>query len=293
MSAADPVDPFDPFDAERPRLVGLAYRMLGSMSDAEDVAQDAWLRWRRADQSTIDRPAAWLTTVTTRLALDRLRAAQRERERYVGPWLPQPVVTHDDPEASAELAESLTLGFLVMLERLQPEERAVLLLADVFGEPYAAVAAAVGKSEAACRQIAHRARQRVRATHAVTPRPQQRAVAARFAAALVAGDIDELLAVLSPGVQLVSDGGADHHAARRPVVGPDRVARFLTNISRRTAGSTTVHEVELNGEPGFVAWRGHRAVMAVVLEVDGDRIAAVRVVVNPDKLAALAPLSGP
>ncbi len=139
------------FEAERPRLVGLAYRMLGMWADAEDVVQDAWLRWQSADEGSIERPAAWLTTVTTRLCLDRVRTAQRRREEYIGPWLPEPVVSGPGPEEAAELSDSLTLGFLTMLDRLGPLERAVFLLADVFAVPFADIAGAVGKSEVACR----------------------------------------------------------------------------------------------------------------------------------------------
>jgi len=280
----------DPFAGERRRLVGLAYRMLGSVSDAEDVVQEAWLRWEAVDKDTIERPAAWLTTVVTRLALDRLRAARRERERYIGPWLPEPVVTSggDQPEEAAELAESLTLGFLVMLEALTPVERAVLLLADVFGEPYSTVATAVGKSESACRQIAHRARVRVQSRPHRRPPADRRVVLARFAEALAAGDVDALLRALAPDVRLVSDGGADIHAARRPVVGAERVARFLLNVSKRIDDRFVVRPCELNGEPAWVTWWREQPVQATVLELDGDQVSAVRIVVNPAKLVALA-----
>ena len=162
---ADDAETVDPFDAERARLQGLAYRMLGSIADAEDVVQEAWLRWEGlgADgRAEVQRPAAWLTTVASRLALDKLKSAQRQREEYVGPWLPEPVLTDGDPALAAELAESLTIGFLAVLERLAPVERAVFLLADVFAEPYSAIAPVVERSEEACRQIASRARRHVR-----------------------------------------------------------------------------------------------------------------------------------
>jgi RNA polymerase sigma factor (sigma-70 family) len=166
-------DSFQVFETERPRLLGLAYRLLGARADADDVVQDAWLRWHSADRGQIANPAGWLTTVTTRLALDRLRQLARRRQAYVGPWLPEPISTEHTPEEHTELAESLTLGFLVVLERLAPVERAVLLLADVFGEPYSVISAAVGKSDSACRQTASRARRKVRAAAPVpaTARP--------------------------------------------------------------------------------------------------------------------------
>ncbi len=160
VTVAHPASPTDLFERERRHLVGLAYRMLGTVADAEDVVQEAWLRWQAVPEASIERPAAWLNTVTTRLALDHLRAARRRRESYVGPWLPEPVVTDIGPAETAELAESLRLGFLAVLDELKPLERAVFLLADVFDVPFAEIAAAVGKSEAACRQIAHRARGR-------------------------------------------------------------------------------------------------------------------------------------
>src|SRR5262245_44787870 len=236
------------FEAERPRLVGLAYRLLGSLADAEDVVQEAWLRWRRADRAAIEQPAAWLTTVTSRIGLDRLRARQRERADYVGPWLPEPIVEpldQDDPERHAELSDSLTTAFLLLLEELGPTERLVLLLADVFDQPFADIAAVLGRSPAACRQLASRARRKVRDAEA--PR---RARGASDAAALAAagafvdaarrGDQEALLGLLAPDVVLVSDGGADHHAARRPVVGADRVCRLVLNLSERLPSGTTV-----------------------------------------------------
>ena len=176
MTVAYPASPTDLFERERRHLVGLAYRMLGTVADAEDVVQEAWLRWQAVPEGSIDRPAAWLNTVTTRLALDHLRAARRRRESYVGPWLPEPVVTDVGPAETAELAESLRLGFLAVLDELKPVERAVFLLADVFDVPFTEIAATVDKSEAACRQIAHRARGKVTRPHA----PRTRGRSARW-----------------------------------------------------------------------------------------------------------------
>jgi RNA polymerase sigma-70 factor (ECF subfamily) len=283
------VDPTDVFDAERPRLRALAYRMLGSMADADDVVQDAWLRWHRlgADgRSAVDRPAAWLTTATSRLALDRLKSAQHQRETYVGPWLPEPVLTDDDPAASAELAESLTLGFLAVLERLGPVERAVFLLADVFGESFATIATVVGRSEEACRQIASRARRRVRdERRAVRPEPANSdELINAFMAACAFGDVEQLRQVLIDDVVLVSDGGREVHAARRPVVGFHRVSRLLTSITKRLAADVAIERHEVNGEPGLVFSRDGAVWLVMVFEQEADRIVAIRLVLNPEKL---------
>jgi RNA polymerase sigma-70 factor (ECF subfamily) len=279
------------FTAERSRLLGLAYRVLGSRTEAEDVVQDAWFRWRRADPATIEQPAAWLTTVTSRLALDRLSSAQRTRETYVGPWLPEPVVTDGDagdPADAIELQESLTLGFLTVLERLAPVERVVFLLADVFGVPFDEIAETVGRSSAACRQVASRARQRVRAG-----RPKFRptdadawAATAAFFAATVSGDLDSLVKVLSPDVVVVSDGGPDHYAARRPVVGADRVSRYFANLAARRP-DMEAESALVNGEPGCIIRKDGEIEMVVSVQVDGGLVVGVHVVVNPDKFGAV------
>ncbi len=280
----------DPFVRERPRLVGLAYRLLGSVADAEDVVQEAWFRWSAADQASIERPAAWLTTVVSHLGLDRLRAQQRARQMYVGPWLPEPVVqplTADDPEHTAELSDSLTTTFLVMLERLGAEERLVILLVDVFGEPFASVAAMLGRSDDACRQMAVRARRKLRSrTAASSPaRRQQLAVATAFAGAVISGDIDAVRQQLADDATLTSDGGAHHHAARHPIVGADRVARFVVNLSRRTPAHARVDMVWVNGSPGLVVRVDDRPILVSVVEVEDDRVVRQYWTVNPDKLA--------
>ncbi|MDE3202904.1 MAG: RNA polymerase sigma factor SigJ [Acidobacteriota bacterium] len=219
------------FESERPRLTGLAYRITGSAADAQDVVQDAWLRWAASGATGVENPAGWLTTVTSRLAIDRLRAQRRRREQYLGPWLPDPVPTASDGERTAELAESLTLGFLVVLDTLGPSERVAFLLCDVFAEPYPVVAEVLGKSEAACRQLVSRARRKVRAARLDT----RRAVAAPAAAellvelmqAVLADDEDRVLRLLHPDVVLTSDAGPARRAARHPVVGAPRVHRLL------------------------------------------------------------------
>ena len=291
----------DLFEHERSRLVGLAYRMLGTVADAEDVVQDAWLRWRTVRPGEVDRPQAWLTTVTTRIALDHLRAARRRREAYVGPWLPEPLVAEAGPAETAELAESLRFGFLTVLDNLQPVERAVFLLADVFAVPFADIAVTVGKSEAACRQIASRARKRMRSAHAPLPRAiagpdagpvggrgrqgTERAVVDALMTAVAMGDVDRALRYLAPDVVCVSDGGADRRAARRPVVGAERVVRFLVNLTRRHAGHLTARPASVNGDVGSVVFLDGAVDVVTAFELEGDRVVAIRMVRNPDKLA--------
>jgi RNA polymerase sigma-70 factor (ECF subfamily) len=297
MTPRPPTDDDRTFTAERGRLLGLAYRILGSRTEAEDVVQDAWLRWQRADPATIDRPAAWLTTVTSRLALDRLGSAQRTRETYVGPWLPEPVVAGvgdaTDPAEAIELQESLTLGFLTMLERLTPVERVVFLLADVFGVPFGQIAETVDRSPAACRQVASRARQRVR-----EGRPRFRPTdaeawqaTAAFFAATAAGDLDGLMKVLSPDIVVMTDGGADHHAARRPVVGPHRVARYLVNLAARRP-RMEVEPALVNGEPGCIIRTDGRIEMVLSVQVERSLVVGLHAVVNPDKFAAVETRAG-
>ena len=291
----------DVFEAERARLTGLAYRMLGSISDAEDVVSEAWLRYQRADSAMLERPEAWLTTVTSRLAIDRLRAITRRREEYVGPWLPEPVPTGDapagtglsvtpapaeDPADRVALSESLTLGFLVVLDRLGPVERAVFLLADVFGEPYARIADTVGRSEEGCRQIASRARRRVREERADRAAADE-SLLADLVGALVLGDVDAVLGMLSPDVVLTSDGGPDRHAARRPVIGPDRVARLLINLAGRTPADADISIETVNAAPALVV---RHPELPVVVAADRDaegRVIAVRLLLNPVKLGRL------
>jgi RNA polymerase sigma-70 factor, ECF subfamily len=293
----------DRFTAERARLVGLAYRMLGSRTDAEDVVQEAWLRYAAAaDADEPTNPAAWLTTVTSRLALDRLRSAPVRREQYVGPWLPEPVrtsfgdlgaeaVAGGDPADIVDRAASLTLGFLVVLDTLTPEDRTVFLLADVFAVPFAEIAEVVGRSPEACRQAASRARRRIRDAGA----PQQgRAddanwdLAGRFAVAVGSGDLDATLALLAPDVTLVSDGGPSRHAARRPVVGADRVARFLVNVAAKRPEGTTVEMAEINSGPALISRAPGEAPVVWTMEAGPDgRIAALRMVLAPEKLVAL------
>jgi RNA polymerase sigma-70 factor (ECF subfamily) len=278
------------FEHERPRLVGLAYRLLGSLTDAEDVVQEAWIRWQQADRDAIERPAAWLTTVVGRLGLDRLRARQRDRAEYVGPWLPEPLVREPDPAELAELSDSLTTAFLLLLERLSPVERLVLLLADVFEEPFATVAEITGRSEAATRQLAVRARRKLHtereATAERTPTREQRAVAARFLQATMVGDRETVVALLHPDVVGLSDGGPRRRAARYPIVGAHRVERWMVNNARRMR-DLRPEPVDINGSPGVVLRHRGEAVLALAVEVGDGLVQRITVVVNPDKLAAV------
>lgn len=281
----------DAFEAARPRLVGLAYRITGSRVDAEDVVQDAWLRWQGADQATIERPAAWLTTVTSRLALDRLRSAQHRRETYVGPWLPEAASLDPGPAERAMVAESLTLGFLTILERLGPVERVVFLLADVFGVPFGEIASIVDRSPDACRQVASRARRRVQESRPRFSPTDDEAwrVTSAFLSAAAEGDVASVMAVLAPDVVHLSDGGALHRAARRPVVGPERVARLIVNLTRRGRERPGV-EVEprlVNGQPGVVVSVDGEVFLALAASVVDGRIERTWALVNPDKTATL------
>ena len=290
------------FEAERPRLFGLAYRMLGVHADADDVVQEAWLRFQGADD--VDRPAVWLTTVTSRIAIDRLRSAQRRRETYVGPWLPEPIVTDptsgglgssmylgapgSDPAAVVELSESLTLGFLTVLDRLEPVDRAVFLLRDVFDVPYREVAAVVDKSEDNCRQIAHRARRRVHEERPhvdLTPDHRSELLDA-FLDAVTSGDPGRLEPMLAADVVHVSDGGPERRAARVPVRGRERVARLLTNLAgRMPIGDLQIDHVDVNGQPGLVVSLGE-PIIILELEYEDALISRVHAVLNPEKLAA-------
>ena len=285
------MDQGDAFVELRGALFGLAYRMTGSAADAEDVLQEAFLRWDRRGDGEVRHPRAYLTTLVTRLCIDTLTSARARREQYVGPWLPEPVVVDDDdPALSAEMADSLSLAFLVLLEELRPPERAAFLLRDVFGVDYAEIADALRKSEAACRQLVHRSRRRIaeRRRRFDADRAQARRLTERFALACAARDVDALVALLADDAVAWTDGGGKARAAPRPVVGATRVARFLAGISRKVAPDATVRQLRLNGQPGLVVSVGGDVQDVVVLDIEDDRISGVRIVVNPDKLGAVA-----
>ncbi len=287
------------FGVHRPLLFGVAYRMLGSASDADDVLQDAYLRWHRAqtDGEVIASSRGWLATVVTRLCIDHLRSARVSREQYVGPWLPEPFPIGEEPDLAdgALRAESISTAFLVLLERLTPKERAIFVLHDVFSYPYAEIATTVDETEANCRQLARRAR-----AHLAAGRPRFAASASvrqrlteQFGAATLNGDLSALIATLTEDVVVWSDGGADARASRRPISGAERVGRFLLGI-RRTATPTTEVSIEsFNGRPGLVARENGLPFVAISFEVDQDRISQIYIVVNPDKLRALGSTATP
>jgi RNA polymerase sigma-70 factor (ECF subfamily) len=292
------------FEAERPRLTAIAYRMMGTPDDADDVVQDAWLRWERADHSAIETPAAWLTTVTTRLAIDRLTSARAKRETYVGPWVPEPLAPSalgavgsgldpspaalSDPSDLVAASESLSLGFLRVLETLSPVERAVFLLHDVFGYRFEEIAATVDRSPAATRQIAKRARDRVRdGRPRVEPDPAEaEALADAFFAAVVEGEVDRLTDLLTDDVVFLSDGGKDRHAARRPVIGPDKVARLFVNIARRDLEpADELHQVVVNGQHGSYVVRDGEPFLLTILGWRDGLLAEAISILEPGKLA--------
>lgn len=290
------------FEEHRRLLTAVAYRVLGSMTDAEDVVQEAWLRWSRTKRASVRDPRAFLVRVATRLALDRLRRVKTRREAYVGPWLPEPILTADDPAEEVALAESVSMAMLVLLETLSPLERAVFVLRESFGMSHAEIAEVLGRREEAIRQLARRARDHVRqgdARYEADQSTRQR-VTERFLAAALGGDLDALMGVLAPGVTLVADGGGRAPAPRRPLHGADKVARFLLAIAEEqraarfleaVAGGTdaqiAIRVVQLNGEPGIVVTAGGTPVTALVLGVDGERVATLLVVANPEKLLRL------
>ena len=277
----------EPFVANRNLLFTVAYEMLGSAADAEDVLQETWLRWADVDQATVRDPRAYLVRIVTRQALNRLRTLARRREDYVGAWLPEPVLTSPDVAADLELVESLSIGMLTVLETLGPIERAVFVLREVFDTPHDEIAEAIGKTPGAVRQIAHRARDHVAARRprmAVTSTEQQDAVD-RFLAAITHGDLQGLLDVLAPDVVAVADGGGLVPAARRPIRGAERVADLLIRGLRRL--DFEAKPVWLNGSPGVLIEVGGAVSGAVSLSVEGGRISHVYAIANPHKLARL------
>ena len=281
------------FASARPLLFSIAYRMLGSVMDAEDLVQDAYLRWQEAPDVDVRSPRAYLTTIVTRLASNHLRSAKTKRETYVGPWLPEPLVTDDtpDPSSTLELAESLSMAFLVLLERLSPIERAVFLLHEVFDFEYAEIARIVDKTEANCRQLLTRAKKRMgesRARFEADP-AQAKRLTQRFTEASVAGDLDGLLAVLAEDITLWADGGGKAKgAALKPVHGAASVARFVLGVMGRVVPvETIIRPARINGQSGFIAYVSGRPLAALILDIQDGRIHTIYAVANPDKLQAL------
>jgi RNA polymerase sigma-70 factor (TIGR02957 family) len=291
------------FDEHRGLLISVAYRILGSVSDAEDAVQETYLRWNKVDPAQVSNPRAFLVRVTTRLAIDRLRRAKTRRETYVGPWLPEPILTSRDVAEDVALAESVSMAMLVVLETLSPLERAVFVLREAFGMPYAEIADVLGRKEEAVRQLGRRARDHVqeRRSRFDTDESEQRRVTERFLQATSTGDLEALVAVLSPEVTLVADGGGRALAPRRPVRGAEKVARFLLTVATeermarflRSVGSEPivadlrVRVAPVNGGPGILVVSGDRPISALVLDVSEGVVQTIHLVANPEKLAGV------
>ena len=279
------------FQQHRPRLFGLAYRMLGTSADAEDVLHDAWLRWHAQDSNALDDAEAWLVTVTTRLALDRLRRAKTERAHYPGPWLPEPLTAQSEqPDAQVEQAESLTMSFLLLLERLNAQERAAFLLREVFDYSHAEAAAMLGIGEDACRQRVHRAKTKLRdgrPRQSVNANTQRRLLE-RFAQALQQPDMETLRALFAEDALHVSDGGGVVTATLHPLHGAERLARLYLQIALQQRKHGVHHQLhQLNGAPALLSWDGDTLISASWID-DDEHITAIHALRHPEKLARIA-----
>jgi RNA polymerase sigma-70 factor (ECF subfamily) len=284
------MDTTEAFVAHRNLLFTVAYELLGSAADAEDVLQETWLRWVGVDLDTVRDPRAYLVRITTRQALTQLRTLGRRKESYVGPWLPEPLLTTPDVAEDVELAESVSMAMLLVLETLAPTERAVFVLREVFGLEYDEIAAAVEKSPAAVRQIAHRARAHVAARRPrghVSAADTRRATEA-FRRAVETGDLQHLLDQLAPDVVLLGDGGGVVRAVVRPVVGADKVARMLTRGLPRLTGPVSAESVQINGGPALIVRIGGETDSVVAMRIDDGLITGLYVVRNPEKLSRIA-----
>ncbi|MFF7560756.1 RNA polymerase sigma-70 factor [Streptomyces pseudovenezuelae] len=285
----------DVFEEHRPVLLGVAYRMLGRVADAEDVVQEAWLRWSAADRSEVREPRAYLVRVTTRLAIDRLRQVKARGETYVGPWLPEPYVTDfgdtvPDTAEQAVLADSVSLAVLVVMESLSPLERAVFVLREAFGYPYADIAAMLDRGEPAVRQLAGRARRHVeerRPRFEVDP-VRRRDLTERFLAAAGGGDLKELMALLAPDVRLIGDSGGKSKAPLRVLESADHVGRFLVGVAEKGVPDISWRFLELNGGPALLVLSGGKPDSVFQLDILDGRIQSVYIIRNPDKLRSLA-----
>ena len=280
------------FEPLRHRLFAVAYRMTGTRADAEDIVQEAYLRWHQADAGAVRSPEAWLVSVTTRLSIDRLRKVSVEREKYTGPWLPEPLFGDPSPEERLELASDLSLAFMALLERLAPVERAAFLLHDVFERDYTEVARILRKSEAACRQVVHRARERVRSdrTRFRASEEEQRRLIEKFTEAAKAGDEATLLSLFAEDATLTSDGGGVVPAARKIITGRRRIARLHLVLARKFRGRIAQTVITINGEPGLVTFLDGAPLTATSFETDGRTIVALYNVLNPEKLKGVRAL---
>jgi len=281
----NPLDRLEVFNQHRPLLFSVAYRMLGTRADAEDLLQECYLRWSAAQAEAIESPKAYLVTTMTRLAIDQLRSARVKREEYVGPWLPEPVLD-GQVEEPVELAESLSMAFLLLLERLSPVERAVFLLKEVFDYDYDEIAATVGKSAVHCRQMVARAKK-----HLKDQRPrfevakkEHDAIVQRFLAACGTGDLPGLLSMLKQDIVLYSDGGGKVRSALNPIHGADHVARFFLGVAKKAPPGLSVRLTRINAQPGVVLLLGHEVFSVLVLSIADGVIEEIYAVNNPDKL---------
>lgn len=291
MPISSTSDATDAFERARQKLMGLAYRMVGTLADAEDITQDAWIRWQRADPSVVKNPEAFLVSVVSRLCLDRLRRRQRERDAYVGPWLPEPVLTHSSDTAEGAYGSDISFALMLALERLSPLERASFILHDVFELPFDDIAHALDRTEAACRQLAKRARENIRADRPrfhVSP-DDHATIAEAFFQAARENDVTRLLSLLAEGVELHSDGGGRKLAALNVIIGAERVARFFTGLARKPAASAPHerYEARLNGLPAELTVEADGTRQATAVELDGGRVSAIYLMRNPDKLDRL------
>lgn len=288
------MDRDETFQQHRPLLFSIAYRMLGSVADAEDIVQEAFLRWQRVSGTEVRSPKAYLSSVMTRLCIDHLRSAKVHREEYVGPWLPEPLLAGENLNVSdtIELEETLSMAFLVLLEQLTPVERAVFLLREVFDYEYGEISRIVGKSETNCRQIARRSRESVAARRPKfeVSMEQEERLMTGFLEACSEGDMESLLALLTEDVVLWSDGGGKVRAALNPIYGPEKVSRFLLGILGKTPSDFSIRMARVNGDPGVIGYVGGQPMSAVVLEAAVGRIQAIRIVVNPEKLKTIPSL---
>lgn len=282
------------FNEHRRLLFSLAYRMLGTVADAEDMVQEAFLRWQAAPDEEIKAPKAYLSAIVTNLCINYLTSARVRREEYVGPWLPEPLITDEsqDPMRNIQMADSLSMAFMVLLESLTPTERACFLLREVFDYEYEEIARIVGKTEANCRQMVSRARLRIRERRPrfdVSSEMQTR-LTGQFMQACASGDLQGLMSLLAEDATLVSDGGGRVTAARKPIQGADHIARFLAGLVKKAGPARlTIRPTLVNGQPGFIAYWDNRLVNVLSLDIADNRIRAIYIVVNPDKLRGLAP----
>lgn len=289
-------DPTDTFTRLRPRLQGIAYRMLGSSAEAEEVVQDAWLRWHEAEQERLDSSEAWLVAVTTRLAIDRLRSAKVQREHYIGTWLPEPMLSESPatPEQELERADDVSIAFLAMLERLAPEARAAFLLREVFDADYGEVAETLGKTESACRQLVHRAKTQLqdKRPRYIVPHETQQRLMRGFAEAATRGEFAALKAMLADDAQLIGDGGGKVPSFGVPLVGAQRIAQLYLATNLRYREAVRFEVVRINGQWGLLRFIDGELESAQAIETDGERIVRIHAQRNPDKLARIVAALG-